>query len=751
MAATFSYAQAAKGIAPAPSSAKADPTQETSKIEEQNADSSSQTNTETVSSKVETAQEGEVIEAADKEVDHTTNAKVSASGTSSPSDGSSSTSTIPKDDEESNTPNGTSESTWDKQSQVSGTEKATNAGEDAKDKTTEKEKTVPAKELKVAPLPTVNIWHQRKEAQEAKAKAIAALKPTAKSGTSKTTSAASSISGDHQPEPSKPAPKKKGSDNTEGPKDRKKTDGGKGREDSASIPPVGDASMWPTPQVAQGEDKKKTQEKTEKSDKSPVIRPHGKEKWTPVPYVPTAVFNTPLPSARRGGRTARGGRENTRNGPHGTGADKTASGQAVQAKQAASADRGRNEQNSGRANSLPAQTRRSNSADAGLPDTRKHQTADRGRGSKGAENANAGSTGRNSNGAETFPRHHRDAKQFAKGHDAGHKGGEHGSRNPQMSVDARSGTTQDRRLENGPKSADFAGFHDRKEKEFTRESRADRGRGSHRGGRGGFSGAPNSHFPNNHISHHNYVHPKTYGFTERQRSQHGPVNGSQGHRMNIRSPSLPNSAAMYGAYPFPGDMNAMYGYQPMHAGPMTAYPYPQYMEPFSLMSMISMQLEYYFSVDNLCKDMFLRKHMDSQGYVGLAFIASFKRIKTLTEDIELLRHVSRQLRNVEYFASENGLDRLRPREHWGQWVLPLDQRDLSAQNEGPSPASNIAHLDETVVSQNHLDGAVNGQLPNGTAESHGPKTSLSSAAPEFSPSNPLNAQTEVTNVRNSPQ
>lgn len=60
--------------------------------------------------------------------------------------------------------------------------------------------------------------------------------------------------------------------------------------------------------------------------------------------------------------------------------------------------------------------------------------------------------------------------------------------------------------------------------------------------------------------------------------------------MTIRSPSLPNSAGMYGVYPFPADINAMYGYPAMQAGPMSAVPYQQYMEPFSLMSMISMQL-----------------------------------------------------------------------------------------------------------------------------------------------------------------
>ncbi|KAL3477431.1 hypothetical protein BJX99DRAFT_257460 [Aspergillus californicus] len=79
--------------------------------------------------------------------------------------------------------------------------------------------------------------------------------------------------------------------------------------------------------------------------------------------------------------------------------------------------------------------------------------------------------------------------------------------------------------------------------------------------------------------------------------------------------------------------------------------------------------DYYFSVDNLCKDIFLRKHMDSQGFVPLNFIASFKRIKHLTEDFELLRLVSPQLKIAEYYVGEDGVDRLRPRTGWEQWTL----------------------------------------------------------------------------------
>lgn len=98
--------------------------------------------------------------------------------------------------------------------------------------------------------------------------------------------------------------------------------------------------------------------------------------------------------------------------------------------------------------------------------------------------------------------------------------------------------------------------------------------------------------------------------------------------------------------------------------------------------------EYYFSVDNLLKDMYLRKHMDSQGFVSLDFIAAFNRIKSLTTDIELLKLVCQQSSHVQYRTGEDGRDRLRRREGWDQWVLIMSERDESAQNEGPKELHN---------------------------------------------------------------
>lgn len=346
----------------------------------------------------------------------------------------------------------------------------------------------------------------------------------------------------------------------------------------------------------------------------------------PVPYVPTAVFSTPLPSAaRRGGRPARGGRDGGRGGAHGAtstaGADKAASGQTAQssaAKQTPSGHRGRNEPNAGRANSLPAQSRRSNSADAAASSEQRRasQAPERSRGdaarTKGAEEANASTEGAQTNGGENFSRYRQDSKPFGRNHEsfAAQKGADHHPRNANGPGESHTGgrfsSSHERRFDNGPKSADFhrdSGFpkdrgefhRDRDHQRERGDSRPERGRGGYRG-RGGHSsyGGAQGQFPNPQFSQYSFVPHKSFSYGDRQRSQQqGLQNGTQphnaNHRMSLRSPSLPNTAPMYAPYPIPADINTMYAY-PMHPGPMTAIPYQPYMEPFSLMSMLSMQL-----------------------------------------------------------------------------------------------------------------------------------------------------------------
>ena len=433
-------------------------------------------------------------------------------------------------------------------------------------------------------------------------------------------------------------------------------------------PPVGDTSSWPTPQLAQGEEKRKTLGKNEKmdrtdKDKASSVRPHGKEKWTPVPYVPTAVFNTPLPpAARRGGRPARGGREGNRGGGHtalpSTGGDRATSGSTTQAagpKQTLPVDRGRNDVRDTRATSdnvLPVKTGRSNSADAAAPSAQQKPSQlsqlDRARGDtmtpKDLEDSKIASLDAHqhshSNTVDALPRHRRDSKTFGKSHEFSslphQKPVEYQSRHVSLHGDSHGPTrynaNHERRFDSGPRPADFyrepgtvlprdreltrergerefgrdreyhrdrSDFH--KDREYGRDrgdSRPERGRGGYRG-RGvhsSYGGVQNPQFHNAVTGQHPFPPPKSFSVNERHRlPQQGSQNGSQqhhpNHRLIIRSPSLPN-AAMYGPTPYPiqTDINAMYGYQQLPPGPMTALPYQPYLEHYTLMSMISMQL-----------------------------------------------------------------------------------------------------------------------------------------------------------------
>ena len=258
-------------------------------------------------------------------------AKQIPSTPSSPDYGITSTSTLPKEDDMFSTVNGSSDATSDKQSQSSqtgnGSSKSGEKAEAEKEHSAAvpwDEETPTAASLKEALPPAVNIWQQRKEAQ-AKSKSSPVLqqqKPPNNSNMPGNTSGPTK-GPETSNEPKKQDSRKKGR-NASGPLEDRTTlgatrDGSKSMdavEKSASTqmappPPPGDAISWPTPDSALGEGKKKATERVEKGEKEPSQgpKPHGKEKWVHIPFVPTPVFNTPIPLARRGGKGPRGGRE----------------------------------------------------------------------------------------------------------------------------------------------------------------------------------------------------------------------------------------------------------------------------------------------------------------------------------------------------------------------------------------------------------------------------------------------------------
>lgn len=170
---------------------------------------------------------------------------------------------------------------------------------------------------------------------------------------------------------------------------------------------------------------------------------------------------------------------------------------------------------------------------------------------------------------------------------------------------------------------------------------------------------------------------------------HGQQSRNAFRNPGMRSQSIPmdsfgRPAAGYPSYPM--QTPEMQGFVPGGYYPG----YPVYQPSIEVLSMVSQQLEYYFSVDNMVKDIYLRKHMDSQGFVFLGVIAEFNRLKSLTQDYELLRYVCLQSPNIEVRVGEDGKERLRKREDWERWVLDMKERDPSAQNEGPSQADRPA-------------------------------------------------------------
>ncbi len=62
--------------------------------------------------------------------------------------------------------------------------------------------------------------------------------------------------------------------------------------------------------------------------------------------------------------------------------------------------------------------------------------------------------------------------------------------------------------------------------------------------------------------------------------------------------------------------------------------------------------EYYFSIENLGADIFLRQQMSKDGYIPLSLIASFNRVQTLCDDINFIAEVYISLKRFSIWEKE---------------------------------------------------------------------------------------------------
>lgn len=67
---------------------------------------------------------------------------------------------------------------------------------------------------------------------------------------------------------------------------------------------------------------------------------------------------------------------------------------------------------------------------------------------------------------------------------------------------------------------------------------------------------------------------------------------------------------------------------------------------------IRRQLNYYFSEENLLHDEFLQSKMNSEGFVPISIIAGFNLLKRLTDDLQLIIEILKELPSVEVDAEE---------------------------------------------------------------------------------------------------
>ncbi|KAG6617568.1 RNA-binding protein LARP/SRO9 [Phytophthora cinnamomi] len=79
------------------------------------------------------------------------------------------------------------------------------------------------------------------------------------------------------------------------------------------------------------------------------------------------------------------------------------------------------------------------------------------------------------------------------------------------------------------------------------------------------------------------------------------------------------------------------------------------------------QIEFYFTSDNLVRDIFLRQHMDVDGFVPLAFVGSFQAVYSVHQDYASLLEAVKQSETLE-LDEQN--EKIRLREGWQKWVWP---------------------------------------------------------------------------------
>ncbi|KAG3278015.1 LARP1B-like [Ictidomys tridecemlineatus] len=113
--------------------------------------------------------------------------------------------------------------------------------------------------------------------------------------------------------------------------------------------------------------------------------------------------------------------------------------------------------------------------------------------------------------------------------------------------------------------------------------------------------------------------------------------------------------------PFQTEINTSMMYYYDDGTGVQVYP----VEEALLKEYIKHQIEYYFSIENLERDFFLRRKMDEQGFLPISLIAGFHRVQALTTNLNLILEVLKDSTEVEVVD-----EKMRKKIEPEKWLIP---------------------------------------------------------------------------------
>ncbi|TVU44253.1 hypothetical protein EJB05_03689 [Eragrostis curvula] len=135
------------------------------------------------------------------------------------------------------------------------------------------------------------------------------------------------------------------------------------------------------------------------------------------------------------------------------------------------------------------------------------------------------------------------------------------------------------------------------------------------------------------------------------------------------------------------------------APPMGPPAYPYFQAPHELQpepeadaeenqAKLLKQIEFYFSKDNLCTDVFLRRKMDDQGWVDISLIAGFKKVRELTNDVQYIKETIQSSSILEIQD-----DKIRRQNDWDKWVIPRESNpDVQSSSASLTSRTDVTDL-----------------------------------------------------------